>query len=117
MDAYLRHRSSLAQVLDPRCYTLEWVDSEIAEGRISVRATEDAIILTQVRTFPTGAREIHGMAAAGELPSILALIQQAEQWARSQGIEFATVASRPGWQRVLAPYGYQVHQVELQKEL
>ena len=104
-------------MLDPRCYTMDWLDKQVASGRIKQWSDDDALILAQVRTFPTGAREIHGMLAVGNLLAILGLIEQAEAWAKSRGIEFASIASRSGWERVLKPCGYAVYQIELRKEL
>jgi hypothetical protein len=60
---------------------------------------------------------LHGLVAAGSLEAILPLIVQAEDWARSHGVTFACIASRPGWGRVLKDLGYVLHQVELRKDL
>ena len=114
---YLHHRADIEALLDPRCYTIDWLDGEVASGRIMTWADRSALILAQVRTFPAGAREIHGMVAVGALQGILGLIERAEAWAVGQGIEFASIASRSGWARVLKSCGYYPHQVELRKEL
>jgi len=45
------------------------------------------------------------------------LIPQAEKWGRKMECDFASIASREGWARVLAPFGYAVHQVTIRKEL
>lgn len=117
MSAYYRHRDELAALLDPRCYTIEWLDGEVWSGRLKAWANDTSIIIADVKMYPTGAREIHGMAAAGDLPGILELIATAEEWAKAQGIEFASIASREGWAKVLHGRGYRVHQVEVRKEL
>ena len=115
MDPYLRHRSALASVLDPQLYTIEWLDVETWSGRLKQWGNDDAIILVEVKRYPTGAREIHGMIAAGDLGAIKALIVEAEDWARTQGIEFASISSREGWGRVLPDYS--PHQVTIRKAL
>ena len=115
--AYLLRRAEIGALLDPRCYTLEWLDGQVWCGRIKVWHSDDALILAEVRTFPAGAREIHGMMAVGELGGIVGLIEHAEQWAASEGIEFATIASRPGWARVLKSRGYETYQTDVRKEL
>lgn len=115
--AYQDHRAEIAALLDPRCYTIEWLDCEILNGAIRVMGDDRAVIAFEVKNYPTGALELHGMVAAGELPAILGLIEQAEEWARAQGIAFASIASRPGWARVLAGRGYAVDQVTIKKDL
>lgn len=114
---YLERRADIAALLDPRCYTMAWLDEQVWCGRIKLWADDAALILAEVRTFPAGSREIHGMMAVGELDGILGLIEQAEQWAINEGIEFASIASRAGWSRVLKSRGYSPHQTNLRKEL
>jgi len=116
-SAYLRHREEIAALLDPRCYSIEWLDGKVAGGLMTVWGNDKAVIGTEIKQYPAGALEIHGMFAAGELSSILELIEQAENWARCEGIDFAAIASREGWVRVLGPRGYRTHQVELRKDL
>ena len=115
MDPYLRHRSALASVLDPLLYNVEWLDCQVWSGRLKQWGNDDAIILVEVKRYPTGAREIHGMIAAGDLGAIKALIVEAEDWARTQGIQFASISSREGWGRVLPDYS--PHQVTIRKAL
>ena len=115
--AYLSRRGEIAGLLDPRCYTMNWLDSQVWCGRIRCWHDDDALILAEVRMFPAGAREIHGMIAVGDLGGILGLIEQAEQWAINENIEFATIASRAGWSKVLKSRGYAPFQIELRKEL
>lgn len=117
MPEYWLFRDQLEQLLDPRCYTIEWLDRQIMTGAASVIANDKAIIVFQVKEYPAGAREVHGLCAAGDLAVILELIEQAEDWGRAMGCEFASIASREGWSRVLSDKGYRVHQVELRKEL
>ena len=114
---YLSHRDEIAALLDPRCYTMDWLDGQVWCGRIMTWADDTAILLTEVRMFPAGAREIHAMLAAGDVGGIVGLSAKAEAWAVSEGIEFATVASRPGWAKVLKSRGYEPHQCNLRKEL
>lgn len=115
--AYLSRRADIAGILDPRCYTVEWLDGELWSGRLHLWANDDAVLVTELRQYPAGAREIHAMVASGSLEGISELREQAEQWARGSGVEFASAASRPGWERVLSRFGYELHQVEMRKEL
>ena len=80
--------------------------------------TSDAAILVTIQTYPTGARELHGMAAAGRIGSIVdVLIPQAEQWGRAMGCLFAAIESRLGWARMLKAGGYHPYQTIIRKEL
>ena len=114
---YVRHREEIAALLDPRCYSIGWIDRELLDGRVHALASEDAVIVFEVRTYPEGAKELHGLVAAGKLAAILPLIGEAERWGKGQGCAFACIASREGWRKVLEEYGYEVHQVELRKDL
>jgi hypothetical protein len=114
---YVSRRDQIAELLDPRCYTIKWLDLQIIDAKAHVFANPEAVIIVEVRVYPAGAREIHGLCAAGDLPAILDLIEQAESWGRSEGLDFASVASREGWQRVLESKGYRPHQLEVRKEL
>jgi hypothetical protein len=40
-----------------------------------------------------------------------------ERFMRDRGADRVRIPGRPGWQRVLAPYGYTVAGVQLMKEL
>lgn len=117
LTAYNRHRDKLAAMLDPRCYPLSWMDEAVAAGPLFSMGSANAVILFEVKSYPGGAKELHGMAAAGDLNGILALIARAEHWAAANGCTFCRIASRSAWARVLRPLGYEFHQVDLRKEL
>jgi len=115
--AYLDRRFDIAKILDPRCFTIEWLDGEIMAGRIKIRINNGAMIGFEVKTYPAGARELHGMFAVGNVEDCLALWDEVEAQAAASGFEFATIASREGWARVMRSRGYVVHQTEIRKEL
>ncbi len=118
LDRYWQFRDQILRVLDPRTHTIEWLDDEVISGRALVWAGPDAVILAEVKTYPTGAQEIHGLIAAGNVETITkVLIPDAEQWARAHHFLFASIASRPGWASLLKADGYAVHQVYIRKEL
>lgn len=116
-QAYLGRRDDIAQILDPRCYTIDWLDRQLWAGKFQLWANADAVMVTELREYPAGARDLHAMAAAGSLEGISEIRARAEEWARGSGVEFASAASRPGWVRVLERCGYELHQVEMRKEL
>lgn len=116
-DHYQARRNAIAALLDPRCYSIEWLDQQILDSEALLFTSADAIIVVAVKRYPAGATELHGLVAAGEMEAILPLIGQAEDWARNLGVTFACIASRPGWERVLKTRGYRLYQTDLRKDL
>jgi hypothetical protein len=115
---YAAFRSAFLEVMDPALYSIEWLDEQVATGAVMFWRSANAAIIAEIRHYPTGARDIHGLIAAGELSEIVGhLIPHAEQWAREQGCVGAIIESRPGWQRVLKEQGYEPYQIAVRKEL
>ncbi len=115
---YARFRAGFAEALDPRLYRIEHLDALVANDRAIFMAAGDAAILFELRTYPTGAKAVHGLVAAGDVARIAGLlIPSAEAWGVAQGCIGATIESRPGWARLLKPHGYAVHQVAVWKDL
>lgn len=116
-SAYRRYRSEIIEILDERFYPIEWVDQQIAAGRIGLMENDAAIIGVERKVYPGGAVELHGMFAAGELNGILELIDLACEAGRKSGCTIATIASRAGWSKVLRSRGFEVRQQVISKEL
>ena len=115
---YLRFRDVFAEVLDPRLYTLDWLDKQVLELRVMLWAGRDAAIIAQFKPYPTGACDIEGLLAAGDLDEIVSeLIPIAERFGKAMGCIGAIVQSREGWGRALRDSGYRTYQVGLRKEL
>ncbi len=114
---YQRYRGEIAGLLDPRCHTIEWLDAQIIAGHALAFGSDDAVIVVTVRQYPAGGRELHGLAAAGNVRGIMALIEQAEEWGRTAGLDFACISSRPAWARLLKSRSYRVNRVEIVKDL
>ena len=114
---YKAFRPQFEQIIDTRFYSMAWLDSAVMDGIATVFGDDSAAILTQFRTYPSGAKEIHGLAAAGELDAIKRHVRTAEEWGQSEGCCVASIASTIGWARVMRDDGYAVHQVEIRKEL
>lgn len=112
-----RFRDDVASLLDQRFYPLEWVEAEIAAGRIGIMANEAAIIGFQAKRYPGGATELHGMFAAGELSGILALIDEICGASKELGVTVAAIESRGAWARVLKDRGFVQDRVRIIKEL
>jgi hypothetical protein len=115
---YLRFRDAFAAVLDPALYTIDWLDREILEGKAELWVGREAAIVARIRDYPTGARDIEGLIAAGDLGEIVAaLIPEAEAFGRALGCTGAIIESREGWGRVLRRRGYAPYQTALRKRL
>jgi hypothetical protein len=116
--AYCEFRPAFAEVMDERYHTLEWLDEQILSGKVRFWRSANAAMITEIRDYPTGAKDIHGLIAAGALEEIVGkLIPEAEEWAKAQGCIAAQIESREGWARVLRSSGYQMHQIIVRKEL
>ena len=117
LDHYFRFRAAIGEIIDTRFHTLEWLDVEVQSSRARLWATEHSIIIATLKEYPTGALEVHGLVAAGDLAGILDLIPHAENWGRRVGAIVACIESRPGWAKALAGDGYEPYQLTLRKEL
>lgn len=115
--AYVPWREEFAKALDGRFYTLDWLDVEVAQGRVRVWANDKAAIAATMKVYPTGACEVQGLVAGGKLSEIVKLIPEAEAWGRENGAITAHVESHPAWQRLLIRLGYRPIQVALRKIL
>lgn len=116
-DAYQRHRDEIAAMLDQRRWPIEWVDQQIAEGAFDLFWNDEALIAVEVRTYPGGLQEYHGVFAAGALKSIKSLVGEAVEMARHAGLTLAAIESRHGWAREFKDMGFTVAQVRIEKEL
>ncbi len=115
-STYCAWRDAFGDVIDDRYHTLDWLDLNILSGEFRFFAGEGAAIVAELRDYPTGAKDVHGLIAAGDLGEIVAdLIPQAEEWGREQGCIAAIIESRPAWAKLLP--GYEPHQLAIRKEL
>lgn len=117
-EGYLRFRDGFAAAMDPAFHRIEELEALVLSGRALLWIGTGAAIAAEVRGHAGGARVLHGLVAAGRLAEIRdELIPAAEAWARDAGCTHAMIESRPGWARLLAPAGYEIHQVIVRKEL
>lgn len=113
---YCNWRDAFAEVIDERYYTLEWLDMRLLNGDVMFWGSENAGIVAELRDYPTGAKDVHGLIAAGDVREIITdLIPKAEAWGREQGCIGAMIASRPGWLKMLPEY--EAFQVEIRRDL
>jgi hypothetical protein len=115
---YHRFREQFAEAMDSRLYPIEYLDHLITTGAAQSFISENAAIVAEVKTFPSGAKAVAGLIAAGELEEIeTILIPIAEEWGRMNGCTFGMIDSRSGWARRMKQHGYETWQVSLIKEL
>ena len=118
MTLYAQFRPAFSEVTDSRTYPIEWLDAEVWSGKAQVWGADDACLVTTVKTFPTGAFEVHVLVAAGDMGRLVnETIKQVEEWAQDIGALFVTIASKQAWARIMAPHGYAHWQTELRKEV
>lgn len=115
MTPYQRFRSEFHGI-DPERFPADYIDRQVEKGRWRCWGNGRAAILAEIRVYPSGLKEVHGVAAAGELPEIVNLIPKAEAWGRKCRCKGAEIVSRPEWAKVLATHGYRVSQARLWKE-
>lgn len=115
--AYLRHRAEILGILDERKWPQWWLENEISAGRIALLDNDTAIIGVERKIYPGGYEELHGMFAAGEMDGVLELIDQAVEAAEMQGLDGASIASKPAWARILKSRGFLPDQLTITKEL
>lgn len=117
-EAYLKFRYGLSQILDERFYPLEWLDAQMWSHAAKLLWNDTSAIIFELKEYPSGLKEVHGLAAVGDMDSIiLQLIPMAEQWGREMGCVTASIASRGGWARALKSHGYELFQTSIRKEL
>ncbi len=113
---YCDWRDAFSDVMDERYYTLDWLDMRLLNGDVMFWGSENAAIMAELKEYPTGAKDVHGLIAAGDLREIVGeLIPKAEAWGKAQGCIGAIIESRPGWLKVLPDY--EPHQTTIYKEL
>lgn len=111
-------RDEFAAALDPRFYTIDYLDEALAGGLVRLMVGNRSAIVVEIKQYPTGTKAVCGVIAAGDADEIAtSLIPQAEEWGASIGCTFGMIDSRPGWARVMKKHGYETHQVSIVKEL
>lgn len=98
-------------------YTLDEIIEEIAQGRsVAFWGEQSVMVCTLHRHHDvvTG----HVWLAGGDLDELRDTLRpQAEQWAKSEGAQYATIEGRRGWVRALKGEGFEEASVTLRKAL
>ena len=114
---YLHWRPAFAAAMDARLHTPEWLDARILAGSAQFWRSKQAAAVTEIRNYPTGAYDVHGLVAAGDVGEVRdRIVPQVEAWGRAIGALGIVVESRPGWARALRPVGFAPHQLAVRKD-
>lgn len=113
-EAYERFREAIVEI-DPERFPAPYIDRQVLTGGWRCWGSETAVILAELKTYPSGLREVHGVVAAGDAQEIVSLIPLAEEWGRELGCRRAVIESREGWRKMLPDY--ELHQTSVRKEL
>ena len=115
---YILWRPAFLEAIDQRLYPARWLDGIVAAEAVQFWRSENSAALTEIRSYPSGAADLHGLVAAGDIEEVRdILVPQAEAWARQIGCVGFSIESRPGWARLLKNNGFEPHQVAVRKEL
>jgi len=115
---YLAWRPAFVAAMDTRLHTPEWLDGRMLAGMAQFWRSAHAAAVTEIRTYPTGAYDVHGLIAAGDVGEVRDIIvPEVEAWARTIGALGIVIESRPGWARALKGRGFEPHQLAVRKEL
>lgn len=115
--SYADWRQKLYGALDSRFYTIHWLDWIVMTGQGKVFLNETSCGIAEIRSYPSTAKEVHVIVAAGDIEGILALRPEFEAWGRECGAITAAVDSREAWGELMAPLGYNTYQICLKKDL
>jgi hypothetical protein len=117
-SGYLHWRPEFLKVIDQRLYPVVWIDSLVLSGAATFLQTDKAALLIEAKEYPSGARDVHALVAAGDLGDIVNVLRPAaEAWGVANGCVGALVESREGWARALREFGYAPWQATVRKEL
>jgi len=98
-------------------HTVGEVLSMVANGQAQMWVAENALIVTEVHTYPRH-QAVHFWLAAGELDAVIELSHEVLRQAKDAGITRATLMGRKGWVRALADEGWKPSKlVAMEKEL
>jgi hypothetical protein len=114
--SYLRFRDEFAEAMDTRFYTIGWLDHQVSNNIFRLFCADDAAIIAKMVRYPTGAKAVKGVYQAGNpYTAVGKLIPLAELWGSEEGANYARIASRPAWQRMLTDY--HLYKTDIIKEI
>lgn len=114
--SYAEWRDRLSEANDPHILPIWHIDKLLAAGAAQFWANQSGAIITEVRSYPGGARICRALAGAGSITALLNdLKPEIEKWAMAQGCTHCMIEGREGWRRTHPDYRH--HQTILIKDL
>jgi len=118
VNEYHHWRSAFGEALDPRYYSLEWLDWMVASGRAMIFFATDCALIAELRYYPTGARDVLVICTAGSpKATIEKLAPMLETWGRAEGCIAIMGESRQAWTRLLKAVGWEQYKTGMRKDL
>ena len=87
----------------------------VLSGRMQLWPAERGCAVTEIVIYPKKS-VLHVFLAAGEMETIINMIDSAVAWGKTQGCTSMTIAGRRGWERVLAKHGYKPVMTVLERD-
>lgn len=105
-----------------RYFTVQDVSREIADGGAQLWIVwgadkPQAICVTQISTSSKGKYCSIWIMTGDGRESWQDLIGELEEWARHEGCKFMRNEARPGWTRIMKPFGYEHTHSIIEKDL
>lgn len=103
MNQWSRCRPWLVAALGKDATELDLL-AQLSTGHAQLWAGERGAIVTQLVADPE--KHAHVWLAGGDLAELISLMPGMLAWGRAQGCKFVAADGRPGWARVLRPFGF-----------
>jgi len=113
-DAYWLWRDTFIDVIDQQYYPIEWLDGLLLADKAFFVFTDNAAAIYEIKNYPSGVKDVHGLVCAGDLCDIQnTLIPAAREHGRSLGCIGFLIESRPGWVKALKSDGFELFQASV----
>lgn len=86
-------------------HTIADVYEMVRDGECQFWPGERSASVTQILEFPR-LKRMHMWLCGGDMSEILDILPSAEAYGAARGCTQFTTAGRPGWDRVMRPFGY-----------
>lgn len=97
-------------------HTWEDVRDGLRAGRCQIFDSAAGVWITEIIDAPQ-MRYCHCWIVAGELPDVMTVQKEVEDFARSKGCQRITAEARPGWKHVARAYGWKQTSIMIAKDL
>lgn len=117
-ETYQLWRERLCEALDGRYYDQNWLDYVVMSGRAVMVANDTSACVYELRYYPTGARDLQVVCAAGNAVDLKAnILPSLIKSAYDQGCIAIVVESREAWVRLLGDQGFETYKIAVRKGL